>query len=460
MTSGSTPEAVRGTRDLNAASVYQHQAITAHLSASFDNAGYEPIDVPLLEHRDLYLKKAGDELLSKLYHWAQGGRELALRPEWTASVLRAVISGMGDAPQPLRLRYAGPVFRYERPRRATYRQFTQVGLELLGAAGTAADAEVLGLAVGGLQAIGIHDYTLTIGHIGIIKAALAALGLPERTTSALAWSLERLRSHGIATIRAQWHGEADELPVDLDTLAHLDDADIETLLLRVLPSLGVRLDGGGREPSAIVNRLVRKLRHAAAPSQLERAWSLLSALSAARGSATDVLPTVRALLAEYQVDRAPLEELSTTLDLLRAYDVPAERVVLDFGMGRGLHYYTGLIFEIDGADGLQLCGGGRYDDLVAALGGRPTPAVGCAYGLERVVAAAPPADQAKPNTVLVLSEDAAAAIRAAATLRTQGYRTITDVRGRSYAANLNDARRRGLTHLALVAGENIELRPI
>jgi len=457
---GSTPEAVRGTRDVFALPVYQHQIITAHLTRIFDGAGYEPIEVPLLEHRELYLKKSGDELLSKLYHWSQGGRELALRPELTASVLRAVISGLADAPQPLRLRYAGPVFRYERPRRATYRQFTQVGLELLGASGPAADAEVLGLAVAGLTTLGIVDYTLTIGHIGIIKAALAALGLPERTTSALAWSLERMRSQGVEAIRAQWHGEAAELPVDLDALAHLDDGDIETLLLRVLPSLGVRLEGGGREPAAIVNRLVRKLRHAAAPEQLERAWTLLSALSAARGPATEVLPTVRALLLEHKVDPAPLDELAAMLDLLAAYNVPDARIVLDFGMGRGLHYYTGLIFEIDGADGLQLCGGGRYDDLVAALGGRPTPAVGCAYGLERVIAAAPAPELPSVRQALVMGADPAATIRAAAELRAQGFRTILDLRQRSLAANLSDARRRGLSHVAVASGDQVDLREV
>jgi histidyl-tRNA synthetase len=173
-----------------------------------------------------------------------------------------------------------------------------------------------------------------------------------------------------------------------------------------------------------------------------------------------VLPLVRALLLEYQVDPAPLDELTATLDLLRAYDVPAERIVLDFGMGRGLHYYTGMIFEIDGADGLQLCGGGRYDDLVAALGGRPTPAVGCAYGLERVIAAAPAPSLPSIKQVLVTSDNPATAIRVAAELRTQGYRTIIDVRQRSLAANLNDARRRGLGYVAVASHDQVELREV
>jgi histidyl-tRNA synthetase len=457
---GSPSDAVRGTRDLFAPAVQQHHALIDLLNRTFDQAGYDAVEVPLLEHRDLYLKKSGDELLAKLYHWNQGGRELALRPEWTASVLRAVIHGQSEAPQPARLRYTGPVFRYERPRRATYRQFTQVGLELLGAAGARADAEVLGLAIEGLSAVGIGQYTLTIGHIGVIKALLASLGLPERTTSALTWSLERLRSHGLEAVRAQWHEDAAELPLDLDALSHLNDADIETLLLRVLPSLGVRLDGGGREPTAIVNRLVRKLRYATVPDQLERAWTLLGDLSAARGPAPAILERLRGLLDQHGVDQGQLDELGATLGLLEAHGVPAERIVLDFGMGRGLHYYTGLIFEIDGADGLQLCGGGRYDDLVAALGGRPTPAVGFAYGLERVAAAAPAVEIAPVPSALVMADDPAAAIRAAATLRRQGYRATLDVRGRSLAANTNDARRRGMSHLAVVSGDSIELREL
>lgn len=457
---GSPSDAVRGTRDLFAPAVQQHHALIDLLNRTFDRAGYDAVEVPLLEHRDLYLKKSGDELLAKLYHWNQGGRELALRPEWTASVLRAVIHGMSEAPQPTRLRYTGPVFRYERPRRSTYRQFTQVGLELLGAPGARADAEILGLAIEGLSAVGIGQYSLTIGHIGVIKALLASLGLPERTTSALTWSLEGLRTHGMEAMRAKWHEDAAELPLDLDALSHLDDADIETLLLRVLPSLGVRLDGGGREPTAIVNRLVRKLRYATAPDQLERAWALLADLSASRGPAAATLERVRGLLDRHGVDHGLLDELGATLGLLEAYGVPAEQIVLDFGMGRGLHYYTGLIFEIDGADGLQLCGGGRYDDLVTALGGRATPAVGFAYGLERVAAAAPAVAIPAGPSALVMGDDPAAAIRAAATLRRQGYRAITDVRGRSLAANTSDARRRGLSHLAVASGENIELHEL
>jgi histidyl-tRNA synthetase len=132
--------------------------------------------------------------------------------------------------------------------------------------------------------------------------------------------------------------------------------------------------------------------------------------------------------------------------------------VLDFGLGRGLHYYTGAIFEIYDQDGLQLCGGGRYDDLVTALGGRqPVPAVGFAYGLERVVLASKPtADDRRTTDVLVVAteDDAYAyALDVAQALRERGYVATVDVRGRSVASNLRDGARRGFGALAVVGAD-------
>src|SRR5690606_28454145 len=100
----------------------------AAIETTLESYGYVAVDLPIIEARDLYLRKLGEELAGKVYEFSFGGRELALRPEWTASVLRAFVAHMQDQPLPLRLSYAGPVFRYERPQRLTYRQFTQVGV--------------------------------------------------------------------------------------------------------------------------------------------------------------------------------------------------------------------------------------------------------------------------------------------------------------------------------------------
>src|ERR671927_1817584 len=145
-------EPVRGMRDHLPAEQEQLSATRAALEGVLDAWGYQPIDLPVLERRDLYLRKVGEDLVGKLYEFTHQGRDLALRPEWTASVLRAYLRSLQSEPLPVRLRYAGPVFRYERPQRVTYRQFTQVGVELIGGLAPWADAEVVALACRGLVA--------------------------------------------------------------------------------------------------------------------------------------------------------------------------------------------------------------------------------------------------------------------------------------------------------------------
>src|SRR3712207_3541844 len=110
-------EPVRGTRDYMPAEQERLMATHATLEGTLDAWGYQPIDLPVLERRELYLKKAGEELVGKLYDFVHHGRGLALRPEWTASVLRAYLKSLQSEPLPVRLRYGGPVFRYERPQR-------------------------------------------------------------------------------------------------------------------------------------------------------------------------------------------------------------------------------------------------------------------------------------------------------------------------------------------------------
>lgn len=253
---GSNIDAVRGMRDVLPSEVMAQTAVAASIERVLAASGYEPVDLPIIEHRDLYLRKLGEELVGKVYEFNFNGRDLALRPEWTASVLRAYVGCMQDQPLPLRLRYAGPVFRNERPQRATYRQFTQIGVELIGGAAPRADAECLALACEGLAAAGVTRFTVRIGHIGLIRSLLASLGLSERTQGRLAWDLERLREHGAPAVRAELDVSAATL--DPALLDGIDDQRAEALLLHALREIGVNLRFGTRPPEAIVGRLVRK----------------------------------------------------------------------------------------------------------------------------------------------------------------------------------------------------------
>jgi len=172
-------ERVKGTHDILPPAAARQRGIEDRLLRLFSCYGYRQIAVPVLEHTDLYLRKAGEDTLSRLYSFTYQNRKLSLRPEMTASVVRACVDHLQTAPLPLRLCYSGPVFRYESPQHSRYRQFTQVGLELIGAAGPAADAEVIALALQGLAMLGIKSYRLVIGHIGILLSLLRSLGLDE-----------------------------------------------------------------------------------------------------------------------------------------------------------------------------------------------------------------------------------------------------------------------------------------
>ena len=454
----STIDAVRGMRDVAPDEHALLQRVAAQLERAIGGYGYQQIDLPVVEQRDLYQRKLGEELVGKVYEFSFNGRELALRPEWTASVLRAYVGGMQDRPLPLRLSYTGPVFRNERPQRATYRQFTQVGVELIGGAAPRADAEIIGLACDGLAAVGIDGYTLRVGHIGLIRRVLAAMGLTERTQGILAWNLERLRDRGAAQIRELLASETAPLDFDRTLFDTLDDAQAEALLLHALREIGVNLRYGTRPPEAIVNRLVRKLRREDSQEQIDRALALLDRLCRIAGPPDVALPQAETLLGDFELRTDDLDELRTILDLIAAHGVAPERLMLDFGVGRGLNYYTGVIFEIYAPDGLQICGGGRYDDLVTMLGGsQRAPAVGFAYGLERVVASLPPAlpHPERQTTLLVSAADDDSypyAVRVAAALRALGYVAQLDVRGRGAAGNRRAAARREIDALVLVDG--------
>jgi histidyl-tRNA synthetase len=171
---------------------------------------------------------------------------------------------------------------------------------------------------------------------------------------------------------------------------------------------------------------------------------------------------LHALLTARGLSTAPLEEVSAALELLRAHGSPSAEahVEVDLSLARGLRYYTGLVFEIyvDSREGpLQVCGGGRYDDLVRALGGRESvPACGFSYGLERVdLARGAPESRHPPRLLVVAVEptDHAHALSVARELRTLPRVVVEqDVRLRGVKSALRYADRVGI-HMVVIVGE-------
>ena len=379
-----------------------HEQRTAAIQKLRDLAGglgYTPIDTPLLEETELFVRKSGGELTSSLYTFTDpGGYRVSLRPEFTSAAIRHLIEGWGTWSQPARLQYAGPVFRYQPGDAAGYRQFTQFGIELVGGGGVSADGEVLHLAWEGLHALGV-DARLTIGHIGALYRLLGAFDLSDRARVFIVSNIAGLRD-GVAgpdTLVRQ-AAEAGMLEIDGDgrgdaparTLAGGVSADAARDFVEGI--LGESMPGplGRRTSEQIVARLVGKLSGADSPSVFGEGLSLIRELVRLRGSPEHVLDRARRIASDHGAPAGELDELAGVVEACLSRGVPDALVHLDLGLARGISYYTGVVFTLSYAleDGAALLGsGGRYDGLVRALGGpEDVPALGYAYNLEEVVA--------------------------------------------------------------------------
>jgi histidyl-tRNA synthetase len=436
--------------------------------------GYSLVTTPVLEPTDLFLRKSGEEIATRMYTFTHWNRRLCLRPEGTASVIRAYVQHLQDRPLPLRLAYCGPAFRYEKPQRGRYRQFHEVGGELVGAAGPAADAEVLYVACGALERVGLRGYRLTVGHLGVALQLLSQLGIDERGQALIVGQLEPLARkqvdpetavQRVALLLGAPEAGGEEAAADgalAELLARIGPEAAGRLATELLQHASLPLDGGVRSPAEIVQRLLAKAARPDPTPQVRTAIAFLEQLRGLAGPPERALGRLHALLRAHQLDPTPLQEIEEALRLFARYGAQPGAIEVDLSLARGLRYYTGLVFEIydDGPGGLQLCGGGRYDDLVRALGGRrPVPACGFSIGLERTKLAlerqgalpAPPA----PVQVLVVPVEAAdhdAAIAAAQDLRAAGVRVELDLRGRGPRAALRHAVRAGIP-LAVLVGE-------
>ena len=463
---------LRGMVDVDAPDLRTRRAILTAVHHTFGAHGYQQVETPVVEPTELFLRKSGGERVAQMYAFHYRDRDIALRPEHTASVLRMYADALQSEPLPLRLSYAGPVFRYEKPQAGRTRQFTEVGCELLGAAGPVADAEVIHLALAGLAAAGVRGH-LVLGHIGIVLDFLDRLPLRQRARDWLVWGMERLRKGQTVDVQSELAGLVgrDSLSTIFtemrDSLRDVPSDQLRHWVLAVLSEVGVRTEGGTRSPDEIVSGVIAKMTRPSDADDVGRAFAFVRELVEIHGTPSETLPRLRELTVSHGLDEEPIRRIEDVLGLLEAYGHPPDEIELNLGLGRGLHYYTGILFEVyaPGATGHQLCGGGRYDDLAQTLGARQAlPACGFSYGLERVVEAATRAPEVEAPQVLVMPRNASAAgdaIRVAEERRHLGERVELDVRGRSRQANRRYAERRGIGRLLVVdQGGTVEVDKI
>jgi ATP phosphoribosyltransferase regulatory subunit len=354
-----------GVRDYLPVAAARRRGLAAAAAAELERWGYRGIITPLYEYDEVLQLGMGQRVQAMRFVEPTTGDVVALRPDLTPQVARLVATRMHDEPGPLRLYYQGSVVRLDGGRREIF----QVGVELIDAPQPGGDLEVVALAEAALDAVGVNDRTVDLGHAAIARAAVG---------------------HGAGGLG-------------------LDDEDAAALHTAL-----------ARKDGATVAQLAARTRLSPARKRL------LTALPSLYGG-VDVLERARALVDD-AFSRAALDELGTLCARLGAIG-PAARLSIDLGEVRGFDYYTGTRFAIfsDGVGG-ALASGGRYDRLVERYG-RPARAVGFALDVDRVAELLKLRGVPAPRQtggILVAGEPVAAA-RLAASLRAKGERAVLEL---------------------------------
>ena len=367
--------------------------------------------------------------------------------------MRVYVDKMQSAALPIRLSYGGPVFRYESPQAGRSRQFLEFGCELIGADGLLADAEAILLALECVRSAGVDQPRLVLGHIGVVLGFLHQLDLDHRTQDWLIWSMERIRRSEPGATEIPSHlAPAEDQGTDSNGISDLN----RTAVVELLRQSGVDFETGSRSAEEIVDGLFSKGRRRADRQVLEDAVQFVESLISSAGPPDRSLPRLEDLVQSKALDMEPVEELANVTDILTSSGVEPSSIHIDLGLGRGLRYYTGMLFEIykGSADGLQIAGGGRYDDLARQLGARnQVPSAGFSIGLERLLDAGDrPAREQQDHRVLVINVgDPARAFQLAAGLREIGWTATVDPRVRSMSASRRWAARNGYTATASIS---------
>lgn len=385
------PVTPRGFRDVLFAEALEREAVARAMAQTFSAWGYVPVETPVVEETATLERGAGVSAGGTFRLFDVDGSLLSLRPEMTVPIARVAATRLAGETGPQRVRYCAPVFREHESFRGQMRQFTQVGVELVGARGPSADAEVVALASDALSSAGLADFVIGMGTVRLLRDLIdAADASPAWGEAVLAAAHER------NTVEIDRLAAADEVPAEIGAAL----------------SRAIRTRGGRKE-----------------------------------------LDECTVMLAGCGLDTT-LCDLRATYGILEALGY-ADRVVLDFGIVRSFDYYTGLVIEAYAPGlGLPIGGGGRYDRLLESFG-RPMPAAGFAFGLERVmiVLAEQGCTPRMPGLDAVVGGlDPAAAFDAAAALRAAGWRVRLAI-GSTGTDLVREAERSGAAEALLAAPE-------
>jgi histidyl-tRNA synthetase len=391
---------VRGMRDFLPEEAKMIKYIEGKARKIAELYGYKEIITPVVESHELLAAKAGEEVRLRMYAFKDlGGRMIALRPEFTPSVARLVATTLRNEPRPFRLFCVGSLYRYDEPQQGRYREFWQSNFELMGSSKPEADAEIIMLTNSLMETVGLNNCVFKLGHVGVLRGILSQEKVDEKTENEVMQLMDKKQ---------------------------YDDA------LKLVKGAGV---------SGKCVATFRKL------------------IELKGGRVFEIIEKMKKYVKSYEKAVDAAENLHEILKLVLESGCEIDMTV-DAGFSRGLEYYTGMIFEVYVPElDIALGGGGRYDRLIELFGGEPTPAVGIAHGIDRIMMAMQRQKTllktGKENRVMVIpvkSELKGEALKISRVLRDADIPVEVEVMGRKVTKALEDADRRKINY-AIIVGE-------
>jgi histidyl-tRNA synthetase len=328
-----------------------------------------------------------------------GGRMVALRPEFTPSVARLVATTFMNEPRPFRLFCVGSLYRYDEPQQGRYREFWQSNFELMGSSKPEADTEIIMLTNSLMGMVGLKNCVFRIGHVGVLRSILNQEKVDEKTENEVMQLMDKK--------------QYDE-------------------------SLKLVKDAGASEKCMVTLRKLTELKG---------------------DKVFEIIEKMKKYVKSYEKAVDAAENLREILKLVLESGCEIDMTV-DAGFSRGLEYYTGMIFEVYVPElDIALGGGGRYDRLIELFGGEPTPAVGIAHGIDRIMLAMQrqktmlKREEEKRIMVIPIKDELVGkALEISKMLRDADMLVEVEVTGRKVTKALEDADRRKMNY-AIIVGE-------
>jgi histidyl-tRNA synthetase len=316
-------------RDLMGPEMRIREYLIATAIEVFKHFGYEPLDSPVMELWETISAKGGDDIEAETFKFKdKGDREVGLIFDLTIPLARISASNP-HLPKPFKRYAIGKAWRYDRPQPGRYREFSQADVDIVGASSSAADAEVILVALELLKRVLGDSYIIRINNRKVLKGMVEKAGVSDNLAFECFRAIDKLDKIGRDGVKEE------------------------------LKTRGI----GTKESDFLLDAIL------------------------VRGSGLETLDKFAALLEGSEMGMKGVEELQLMADIFAESGV-GEFTEFDMSLARGLDYYTGPVFEVAylGEPKVgSIGGGGRYDNLIEQFGGQPTPATGISMGIDRLI---------------------------------------------------------------------------